>query len=111
VNQIITKTEPARNILFGEQMNYRKEKTVITVETLRRTVVYPRRKTFIARCEKCAAEVQMLAPERASVILQTTVREIFRRVETNEIHFLEADGGRLFVCLNSLTTLVGKEIN
>lgn len=90
-------------------MNDRKEKTVITVETLRRTVVYRRRKTFIARCEKCAAEVQMLTPECAAAILPITVREIFRRVETNELHFWEADGGKLLVCFNSLTSLVEEE--
>jgi len=93
---------------FGERMNYRKEKTVITVETLRRTVVYSRRRTFMVRCNKCAAEVQMLAPERAAALLNTTVREIFRRVERNEIHFWEADDGGLLVCRNSLEVLTKK---
>jgi hypothetical protein len=92
-------------------MDYRKEKTVITVETLRRTVIYSRRRAFTARCGKCAAEVQMLVPERAAALLNTTVREIFRRVETGEIHFSEDEGGTLLVCRNSLAALVGKEIN
>ncbi len=86
-------------------MNRRKEKTVITVETFQRTVVYSRRKAKIALCEQCAAETVMFAPNEAAAYLQTTAREIFRLTEAGEIHYLETETGALLVCRNSLSRL------
>jgi len=89
---------------FRKNMNRRKEKTVITVETFQRTIIYSRRKAKIALCEQCAAEAVMLAPNEAAAYLQTTAREIFRRVEAGEIHYLETETGALLVCRKSLAT-------
>ena len=83
-------------------MNRRKEKTVITVETFQRTVIYSRRKEKIALCEQCAAETVMLAPNEAAALMQTTAREIFRLTEAGEIHYLETETGALLICRDSL---------
>ncbi|MDQ4122258.1 MAG: hypothetical protein M3209_12535 [Acidobacteriota bacterium] len=80
----------------------RKEKTVITVETFRRTVVRLPRKEIFAFCEVCRRSVSMLAPDEAGRFRQTTVREIFRLVETGELHFLETATGILLICRDSL---------
>ncbi len=83
-------------------MNRRTEKIIITVETFQRTTVRSRRKLKIARCEQCAAETVMLAPNEAAAFLQITARDLFRRVESGEIHFLETEAGALLVCRQSL---------
>jgi len=85
----------------GEEMNRRRQKTVITVETFQRTTVRLRRKARIAWCEQCAAETAMLATDEAAAFLETTARQIFRLTEAGEIHFLEAESGALLVCRNS----------
>lgn len=86
----------------GEEMSRRTEKTVITVKTFQRTVVRLRQKENIAWCEQCAAETVMFAPNEAAAYLQTTAREIFRRVEAGEMHYLETETGALLICRNSL---------
>ncbi len=44
----------------------------------------------------------MLTPDEAAAVSLTTTRSIFRRVEEGNLHFLEGEGGRLLVCVNSL---------
>ena len=82
-------------------MNRRTEKTVITFETFQRRTMHLRRRAKIAWCERCTAKTVMLAPDEAAAHLQTTAREIFRRVESGEIHYLETTGGALLVCCDS----------
>ena len=85
-----------------DHASMRKEKTVITVETFRRTVVSFTRRERYAFCERCRRNVLMLAPEEAGRFRQTTTREIFRRVEAGELHFMETETGALLVCRDSL---------
>jgi len=83
-------------------MNRQTEKIVITVKTFQRTVVRLQKKQKIAWCEQCAAETVMLAPNEAAMLLQITARDIFRRVEMGEIHYLEIETGAPLVCHKSL---------
>ena len=55
-----------------------------------------------AWCEQCQTEVLMVTPERAATILGTAPREIYRRVENSELHFLERPGGVLLICCRGL---------
>lgn len=80
-------------------MNRRTEKIVITVETFQRTIMRSPRETKIAWCDRCSAV--LLAPDEAAEHLQTTAREIFKRVEAGTIHYLETEIGDLLVCRNS----------
>ena len=80
----------------------KKEKTVITIETLERKVIRLSHKEIVAWCEQCRAEVLMLSPNQAAANLQITAREIFRRVEAGEAHFIEMSDGALLICHNSL---------
>lgn len=80
----------------------RKERKIITVENYRRMTMFLGRGANIAWCEQCGAETVMFAPNEAAAVLQTSAREIFRRVETGEIHFLETKAGALLICHNSL---------
>jgi hypothetical protein len=83
------------------QMMRTKTKTEIIFETWQRTTIRWRRQR-LDWCERCAAQVWMLAPDEAATLAQTTARAIFRRVEAGELHFLETAGGALLVCRASL---------
>jgi hypothetical protein len=86
----------------GSVRKMKKERTVITAAIFQRITVHPGPHTTVAWCDHCGAEVLMLTPNEAAVLAQSTTREIFRRVEAGEIHFLETEDGVLLVCRNSL---------
>jgi hypothetical protein len=44
----------------------------------------------------------MFTPDEAAVFAHTTARDIFRRIESGDLHFTESDGGGLLVCRNLL---------
>ena len=75
--------------------------TEISVETHEITIIRTRTRRT-AFCEFCQANVRMLAPDMAAVLVQSTSRSIFRRVEAGELHFLETPEGALLVCCRSL---------
>jgi len=77
-----------------------KQKTEIEIE-LSETVAYSRRNEwFEAFCPECQSPVEMCTPQIAAILTRSTEREIYRLVETGEIHFIETDG--VLICLNSL---------
>lgn len=81
----------------------RKQKAVITIETHQLTLVHTRsRKAVRAWCESCAAEVEMVAPEQAASLLGIRPREIYRRVESGALHFVECNDGSLLICCHAL---------
>jgi hypothetical protein len=47
----------------------------------------------------------MLLPEHAAVLSNTTPREIYRRVENGEVHFVETREGDLFICCRTITSI------
>ena len=53
-------------------------------------------------CEHCFAEVRWLVPEEAMLLANASLREIFRLIETDKIHFVESAEGFLLVCAESL---------
>lgn len=55
-----------------------------------------------AWCEACAGTSRMLTVEEAAAVARSTSRDIYRRVEANQIHFTETPEGSLLICLNSL---------
>ena len=84
-------------------MNHKKE---IEIE-LNETVAYSRpSERFENYCPGCKSLVEMATPQVAAVLTHTTEREIYRLVETNEVHFVETD--RVLICLNSFADLNGE---
>ena len=51
----------------------------------------------------------MLSPEQAAIIAKVSVRAIYRWVEDQVIHYTEAPGGTLTVCIKSLPD--GNQLN
>jgi hypothetical protein len=76
-----------------------KRTTEIIVETEELIAVKARR-GFKGFCGGCNAFVEMLPTDAAAVLTGLGEREIFRLIETGEIHFVEAE--RVFVCRDSL---------
>jgi len=52
-------------------------------------------------------EVRWLTPTQAVTITGLTLREIFRRIESNSLHFIETPLGLLQICPNSLELKLG----
>ena len=75
-----------------------KKITEITFET-EELVAIKARCSFKGFCQRCSAQVEMVPTEVAAMLTGLGEREIFRRIEKGEIHFLEAE--RVFVCLDS----------
>jgi hypothetical protein len=72
------------------------------METHQLTTVHLTRQPISAWCEPCGAEVLTVTPDEAAALAQSTTRDIYRRVETGELHSIETDDGALRVCVNSL---------
>jgi hypothetical protein len=78
-----------------------KQKTEITFEVEETIIVRQVEKTLTVFCPQCQASVEMLTPQLAAAVSKTTIREIFRLIESGRLHFRETDEIR--VCLNSLS--------
>ena len=55
---------------------------------------------FEAYCIECSGMVKMTTPKVCSVMKKVSEREIFRLIETKQIHFVET--GHILVCLESV---------
>ena len=76
------------------------DKTNIEIE-MSETLAYSRRsELFEGFCPQCRSMVEMASASAASILIHTTEREIYRLVETGEVHFVETD--KVLVCLQSL---------
>ncbi len=50
-------------------------------------------------CRKCGAETaRMFKPEEAAIIVGVSLREIFRLLERDAVHFEETLDGAIYVC-------------
>ena len=83
-----------------------KQKTEIEFE-LNETVAYSRRgERSKAYCPQCETLVEMVSPYIGAVLAHSTEREVYRLVETDQVHFMENDG--VLICRKSLDALKGK---
>jgi hypothetical protein len=79
------------------------KRTVLTLEKSERYYFYSEAaRTITGRCEACHEEVTWITPDQASALSKLTMRELFRSIETGQVHFNESSTGELLVCLNSL---------
>jgi hypothetical protein len=81
-----------------------RRRTVITFEKLERCFyLLPGSEPFMARCDKCRTDVSWLTPSQTTAITGLTLREIFRRIESSTLHFIETQPGLMHICPNSLS--------
>ena len=64
--------------------------------------VLRRRFGFEQFCDGCGTESRFVALEDAMLFSNLSIREIVRRADAGEIHFLESLGGYLVICEKSL---------
>lgn len=82
-------------------------RTVITFETLERSYHLSESESVHARCDQCRHLVIWLTPNQVVAATGLTLREIFRRIESNSFHFIETPLGLLQICPNSLELKLG----
>ena len=79
-------------------------RTVITFEKLERCFYrLPNSEPVLAECVECRQEVSWLTPNQVVALTGLTLREIFRRVESSTLHFIETQPGLMHICPNSLS--------
>ena len=78
-------------------------RTVITFEKLERCCYrFPNSEALLAQCDECQEEVSWLTPNQVVALTGLSLREVFRRIEANTLHFSETAPGLLHICPNSL---------
>lgn len=75
----------------------------ITIETHSVTIIRTNGKPISAFCERCRTTVTTFAPEQIAAFFGMTPAEICRRVEADELHFIETRRGVALVCGGSLS--------
>lgn len=80
-------------------------RTVVAFEKLERCFYhFPQSgEPLRARCSQCAEDVNWLTPNQAVLLTGHSLREIFRRIEANTLHFSETAPGLIHICPNSLS--------
>ena len=84
----------------GEQENKMTQRTEFEIEVSETVAYGSRNERFENFCPTCKCMTEMATPQVGAILGRTTEREIYRLVETGDVHFVETD--RVLVCLNSL---------
>lgn len=79
----------------------RRRRMEITVET-RQMVIRRRTNHAPVWCTECSSPVQSVTPEVAAALAGVSTRTIYRRVEAEQLHFIETAEQSPLICLNSL---------
>jgi hypothetical protein len=79
------------------------KRKIINFETREFLLVHKMKDEAVSLCAGCNAETVWLTPEQAVIVTGLSAREIFRRVESGDLHFKETQDGFLFICAKSLT--------
>lgn len=77
-------------------------KSEIFIQTRERIFVRRSVNELQAVCAECQTEIVFILPEQAALQAGTSVREIFCRVESGAVHFIETADGLTLVCPASL---------
>ena len=80
----------------------RKKRTEIMVEQHERLIIHLPAAQANANCHICPTHTQMITAEDAAMLFKMTHREVYRVVETGNVHFTESTDGLLYVCVQSL---------
>jgi len=78
-------------------------RTRTTVETREVVILRSSRTGVELHCPECGRVVRMLPPEEAAALAGVSVRTLFRRMESGQVHFTESQGGQIYVCAGSVS--------
>jgi hypothetical protein len=80
-----------------------KRRTVITFEKLERCLYrLPDTDPITAQCDDCRCVVTWFTPIQVVAMTGLSLRELFRQIESEALHFNESDPGSLHICSRSL---------
>ena len=85
-----------------------KRKTEINLQ-LSEVVAIRTQKVWLTWCPACRKRVRMISSDDAALAARYGAREIYRLVESGQLHFREDENGLLYICFESLQRLVGNE--
>jgi hypothetical protein len=85
---------------FGDRAMLRR-KVEITVETDRIWVIRGNQSRLVD-CAGCGDQVRMVDSMRAAALVRESPRQIFKWIESGQLHYAETPDLQVFVCLNSL---------
>ncbi|CAN5547163.1 hypothetical protein BH10ACI3_BH10ACI3_16840 [soil metagenome] len=79
-----------------------KRSLTVTKQTCELNVLYRPRLKDRMYCTDCGSLVRWVFPEEAMALLGTNLRDIFRRIERYQVHFVETTNGFPLICAESL---------
>jgi hypothetical protein len=80
-------------------------RTAILIERETVHILYAPGVAFTGPCAQCGHEVLMLVADAGAAAIGATPRDIYRWLETRELHFQESPTGRVHICSESLRML------
>ncbi len=63
----------------------------------------------VGKCAACEGDSPMFLPEIAAEVLPLNSREIYRLIETEDIHIEELNKKQILVCVKSLSEFVDRD--
>jgi len=84
----------------------KKTKTRIIIRTDEVVILRTNRRQPRISCQQCQGDTVMITPEEAKELAKTSAREIYRWVETGQIHYTESPDGSLLVCPDSILRML-----
>lgn len=90
-------------------MTKRFEQTRITISKSEVLVIRKSQGLALADCPQCARQTQMLAAEQVVTLSGISSLNLFKLVESGQLHFLETAQGHLLICLESLRARLSTE--
>jgi hypothetical protein len=79
-----------------------RSKTEIIVETHRILTIKRGSRRWLAWCEECDRQAQMVTADEAAILCRVSSRAIYQLIETGELHFRETPDGGTLICADSL---------
>ena len=73
-------------------------KTQITIETHSVTIIRVKGSQFSTHCERCQKTVAAFAPKQIAEFLRLDLKEVYRRIETQEIHLTRSGESTALIC-------------
>lgn len=93
-----------KGFLIGGKMGlFINRRTVITFEKLERCLYrLPDAEPITAQCDDCRCVVTWFTPMQVVAMTGVSLRELFRQIESEALHFNESGPGLLHICSRSL---------
>ena len=84
----------------------------ITTEAWReRIIIRGRASLALSFCAGCGAVARFVTPETAAAMIHADTREIYRRIESGDLHYVEVNSVALRVCADSLLVIDSSTTN